>query len=82
MERQIGSPSPGEFEELARRISDAATCEEYRDALDDMNIYLAAQREISTKLEALASRDPKCDVRRRRRRSNLGRIRRSSISRR
>lgn len=49
--------SPTEFEGLARRISEAQTPEQFLDALDDMTVYLTAQREIATMLELLSIHD-------------------------
>lgn len=40
------------FDELAARISEAQTQDEFREALDDMAIYLAAQHEIAAMSEA------------------------------
>lgn len=51
MEDRIAEPCADRFDELAHRISEAQSAAEFREALDDMEIYLTAQREIAAMIE-------------------------------
>lgn len=51
MEDRIPPSCMDRFDELATRISAAQTRDEFREALDDMAVYLAAQHEIAAMSE-------------------------------
>ncbi|HET9401145.1 MAG TPA: hypothetical protein VFO34_09350 [Candidatus Acidoferrales bacterium] len=52
MDDRITQSCMDRFDELALRISAARTQDEFREALDDMAVYLAAQQEIAAMSEA------------------------------
>jgi hypothetical protein len=51
MDNQIKESSTDWTDELARRISEARTPQEFQDALDDMAVHLTAQREVGMMIE-------------------------------
>jgi hypothetical protein len=51
MEDRITQPCMDRFDELAFHISEAQSRDQFREALDDMAVYLAAQREIAAMVE-------------------------------
>jgi len=57
MENRIDESYIDRFDELAHRISESQSTFEFRDALEDMEVYLTAQREIAAMLEVFRIED-------------------------
>jgi hypothetical protein len=57
MENRIEESYIDRFDELAHRISEAQSTPEFREALEDMEVYLTAQREIAAMLEVFTVQD-------------------------
>lgn len=57
MENRIDESYIDRYDELAHRISEARSTFEFREALEDMEVYLTAQREIAAMLEVFAIQD-------------------------
>ena len=57
MENRVEEAYIDRYDELAHRISDAQSEFEFRDALQDMQVYLTAQQEIAAMLEVFSMRD-------------------------
>lgn len=57
MEDRIDESYMDRYDELSHRISDAQSTFEFREALEDMEIYLTAQQEIAAMLEVFTIRD-------------------------
>ena len=57
MENRIDESYIDRYDELAHRISEAESTFEFREALEDMEIYLTAQQEIAAMLEVFSMQD-------------------------
>ena len=57
MENRIDESYIDRYDELSHRISDAQSTFEFRDALQDMQVYLTAQQEIAAMLEVFSMQD-------------------------
>ena len=57
MDNRIDESYIDRYDELAHRISDAQSTFEFREALEDMEVYLTARQEIAAMLEVFAIQD-------------------------
>jgi hypothetical protein len=57
MENRIDESCMDRYDELSHRISEAESTFEFREALEDMEVYLTAQQEIAAMLEVFTIQD-------------------------
>ena len=57
MENRIDESYMDRYDELSHRISEAQSTFEFREALEDMEVYLTAQQEIAAMLDVFTIQD-------------------------